>query len=380
MDNQTPESARIDLPITVESAEPHAPAAASHAARGRCTHRPQWSDLSFLSKYRVIRHLIAAAAALAVAAGCLTEGIQTMRSGLDGADDLRTALGVIAMLTAIPLAAGPIEYLRTLRSPHRPSHRVLRLHNTALFALFCFACADLADNEWLILTTIPAFALMQELRFLRFRLTDRATCATDPEGALMLRLMRKRADLDARTDEEREHHYGPRITIDGFDSWTCPHTITWAQLRTRAKIEALASNGIQHLYLLGALLVVTAVVANTERFPLPGLEGVEFTVAIGVAMGLAWMNQIAYRSAGGGPHLHRMPLSAAAWAIAAYASTGALAAATAAVLDRPYLWAVVPLALYMIYGNIDHFADCTPASTCKSRPGFTRSIQADLKA
>lgn len=384
MDNQTPESARIDLPITVESAEPHAPAAASHAARGRaCPHRLRWRDRSFLSKYATARYALIAVAALAVASACMVEGSQALRAGLGDAVDLRTRfglfLGVLAMFAAISLAAGPVEYFRTLRSAHRPNRRVFILHNVGLLVLAGFVLNMLPGREWLVFALVPALLMMQILGALRLQLTERTNCAADPGLPLMLRRQRRGVLPEPATDEERTFTYGPRVVADGFDSWECPHTTWWRQVRRRAQIHALFANAAQVVYLLGAVATGTALVVNDNRLGIPELEGVALVPFVVLAV-LAVLNNLAYQAASAGPHLHRAPMYVVAWSTIGYLLTASLAAWTAILLDRPYMWAVVPLALYLTYLLMDRTITQTPVSQCQNRPGLHPRILKELRA
>ncbi|NUQ89052.1 MAG: hypothetical protein HOQ43_11390 [Glycomyces artemisiae] len=382
MDNQTPESARIDLPITVESAEPHTPAAASHAARTRaCPHRLRWADRSFPSRYATVKNVLLAAAALAVAAGCMAEGARALQAGLGDAADFSARfglyLGVLAMFAATTLAAGPIEYLRTLRSAHRPNRRVFILHNIGLIVLAGFALTMSANREWLVFALIPPVLMMQLLGALRLQLTDRTACAADPELPPVLQRARRGVQPEPATDKERADAFGPRMVIEGFDSWACTHMVWWRQLRRRAKIRGLFADAVQSLYLLGSVAAATALVVNDERYGIPEMEGVEVIPFAAVCV-LAVLNNLAYQTATSGPHMHRPPGYVIAWSAVAYLLTASLAAWTAVLLDRPYLWAVVPSALYMIYLLADRALTQTPLSQCQARPGFHPCVLAEL--
>ncbi|PRY61085.1 hypothetical protein [Glycomyces artemisiae] len=384
MDNQTPESARIDLPITVESAEPQAPAAASHAARPRaCPHRLRWADRSFLSKYATARYALIAVAALAVAPACMVEGSQALRAGFGDDVDFRTRfgmfLGVLAMFAAISLAAGPVEYFRTLRSAHRPNRRVFILHNVGLLVLAGFVLNMLPGREWLVFALVPALLMMQILGALRLQLTERTDCAADPGLPLMLRRSRRGVLPEPDTDEERTFTYGPRVVADGFDSWECPHTTWWRQVRRRAQIHALFANAAQVVYLLGAVATGTALVVNDDRLGIPELEGVALVPFVVLAV-LAVLNNLAYQAASAGPHLHRAPMYVVVWSTIGYLLTASLAAWTAVLLDRPYMWAVVPLALYLTYLLVDRTITQTPVSQCQNRPGLHPRILKELRA
>ncbi|MEU6250974.1 hypothetical protein [Glycomyces sp. NPDC047010] len=382
MDNQTPESARIDLPITVESAEPQTPAAPTRAAAAHCVHRVRWSDRAFLSKYATARHSLVAIAAFAVAAGCMAEGAQAMSAGLDSAADFQARfgmyLGLLAMFAATTLAAGPIEYFRTLRSAHRPNRRVFILHNIGLMALGGFVFTMSPDREWLVFVLVPPVLMMQFLGALRLQLTERSSCAADPELPLVLRRARRGVQPEPATDEERTHSFGHRVVVEGFDSWKCPHMMWWRQLRRRAQLQTLLADGVQNVYLLGAIAVATALVVNDDRLGIPELEGVGLIPFVLVAV-LAVLNNLAYQAAIAGPHLHRAPMHVVVWSAAAYLLTASLAAWTAVQLDRPYLWAVVPLALYLTYLLMERTVTQTPASQCKARPGLHPRILAELK-
>ncbi|GAA1693329.1 hypothetical protein GCM10009830_46440 [Glycomyces endophyticus] len=379
MDKEPPEPARTDPPITVESAAPEP--TESDPRTAACPHRLRWTDLAGFARYSIIRRTASAAAALAVAIGALTkglEGLDGIRAGADADSLFLAATTALLIPTALALAVGPIEYLRTLRRPHRPSRTAHVLHATGLILLASAVFTAIEDRELLIFALVPGFLVMQELARLRAALTDRATCATDPALPIKLRAYRKDAPAWPTTDEERRHHLGPRIVQGEFDSWECPHWAPLSALRPWAKAESVLVLNSLYLYALGAIATGTAVAYNLDRFPIDLPHGSIATLVVGVL--LAYLNYIAYQTAFLATHMHRLSVSRYLLPFATFALTGALAAWAAAALDRPYLWAVVPLALFNIYGIVSDLVLYKPITHCRSRPELHPRVLSRLKA
>jgi hypothetical protein len=379
MDKEIQEPARIDPPITVEPAEPLTPAADTRPARGSdCPHRLRWSDLTWVARYSIARRTVFALATVAVAIGALLEGIAGLRDGLASGDVFAAGLSLWLIPTAIVLTVGPAEYLRTLRRPHQPRQGAFALYNWAFAVLAIAVFAGLPGREWLAFALIPPYTVMRELGRFRRTLSDRTSCANYPGLPMILRYMRKDAPAYPATDEERTWLLGPRLVEGDFDSWECPHWAPLSKLRRRVVAESVVLLNAVYLYALGAIATTAAAVLNLERFSLPEMnEPVIWYVA---AAGLALLNLGAYQALMGGTHMHRLDLSRYLSALATLALTAALAAWTAAVLDRHYLWATVPLALFLMYGIVRDIALYTPTWQCKSRPELHPRVQAGLKA
>lgn len=323
------------------------------------------------TKYYVAEVVVMAIGAILVAGWCLAEGLIALRSSFpDGDFDVALA-GFLATLIAVPLALGGLESLRAVRSLHRPHDAVYYLHNAALVVVAAGLIGLAPGREWIVLAVIPALAVANDLRTSRKYLRDRSTCRTDPTlPPEILAGMRKWAtdrpvdpDLAAAEAEERK----------------CRHFIEWRHLRPWALVEFFVHRALRVAYLCGAAVLYLAVLRNYSAF-LADIAGDDFVVMVLLVLVPLALNGFAYNEWHSGPYLHRLPVMYYVWSIAAYALTAALAGRAATTLDRPYFWALVPLAVASIYLTLWRAALYSDPRSCVAKPELHPRVRARLKS
>ncbi|MEV3935399.1 hypothetical protein AB0K52_05385 [Glycomyces sp. NPDC049804] len=380
MEYETPDSPRIDPPMTVESGGSRVLAEESHQARSIvCRHRLRWRELSFTSKFRTALYLVCSVAALAVAIGCLVDGGMALRAGLDSGDDPLILRGGVEVALFVPLVAGPLAYLRLWRFPHRPARSATAVHACAVLMLILLLSLSAGGREWLVLLAFPAAMVAIELRWLRRILTERSTCSTEPGRPMPLRMLTAEGTRWPVTDEQRMWVFGPRVVEPGFDSWRCAHAIFWDDLRTKAKLEWVGWAIAEPLYWAGLMLTFAAVFLHQDRLLAASPIGLHSSAPLIAAGLLAYQVQLAKRALRGRPLFHRTATAVYVHGAVGNVLIAALAAGIALELDRPYFWAVTALALYQAYSVIDLLMLETPWSSCAARPELHRRVRASLR-
>jgi hypothetical protein len=367
MDNDSPERERSDPQITVETAHSTEP---GHAARvTRCPHRIRWGDMNPATKYYMAEIVVMAIGAILVAGWCLAEGVIALRGSLPGGDFDLALAGFVATLLALPLALGGIESLRGVRSMHRPHDAVDYLHNAALVVMVVGLIVLASGREWIVLAAIPAMAVANDLRTSRKYLRDRSTCRTDP--TLPPEVLAGMSTWTADPPVDRE--------IAAVEGRLCWHFIEWKHLRPWALVEFFVHRALRLAYLGGAAVLYLAVLVDYSAFlaDLPGDDFVVMTLLVLVPLAL---HGYAYNEWRSGPYLHRLPVMYYVWSIAAYALTAALAGRAAMTLDRPYFWALVPLAAASIYLTLWRAALYSDPRSCETQPELHPRVRARLKS
>ncbi|SDL35811.1 hypothetical protein SAMN05216298_3592 [Glycomyces sambucus] len=367
---------RIDPPITVESAEPEP--FAEPARRPECAHRLTWRELTGPARLHLVLQVLSVCAVLAAAAALLTEAATALRGTLLDHDPLRYE-SVLTAVTGALLPIGPIAMLRLWQRPHRPASAAHFLFSAGLGMTMCLAVAT--RNEWLALAALPAYSLTQELGKFRRVLTDRATCASDPALPFALRFRTGELDLPA-DDTERAYLLGPRLVIGDFDSWSCPHLLTWGQIRFGARVRGIIEEVAFLLYQLGLAAAIVAILANADHFTVPVPSALNTVSVIVIAAGAGYLHRYVRKVRSVGPHRHFALTYRHDYllAFAATASGATVAGWAALALDRPYLWLTVPFALYCVYGLVENLVVNTPISQCKARPELHPIVQSWKKA
>jgi len=381
MEYETPNTPRTDPAITVESEEPQVPSPDSHRLRSpACRHRLRRRDLAFTIKFRLVILVFFSFAALAVACGCLIDGVDVLRTGLDSGDGLLILRGGVELALFPSSALGPLAYLRTWRSPHRPGFAVTWIHIFAGFTLVTLLGLIADGREWLPLFAFPAYMVSIELRRLRGMLTDRSTCATDRTMPMALRMHTTEGEKWPMTDEHRTAIFGPRVVEPGFDSWRCPHALFWDDLRRKAKLEWAAWTTGEILYWMALMLTFSAMFVHDDQLIAASpihLPSAAPLIALGVFGYLLQLGNRAIRS--GGPLLHRGDTVLFVYGAACHLLVATLAAVMALELDLPYFWAVPVLALTRAYLVVGLWVTQTPWSSCAAEPELHRTGQAALK-
>ncbi|THV21688.1 hypothetical protein [Glycomyces paridis] len=360
------EPSRPNPDITVEAAPADPDAATRSARRPACPHRVPWRDMNPIAKYFTLEQAIPTYAALAVAVLWFFKGPAILAEAM--ADFALPGLmtSAVAVAIAVALAAGAAESLRTARSLHHPDKTVYGLHQIALIAFGVVLIGAAEGREWILLAAVPAFCVYTDHRQSRAILRPRSTCAAEPdlpEGVA--------AGMYTWTYDDP-----PKPPADS-DEWECPHELEWKHLRPWAIAAFFVHRWTRLGYFFGAAAVVFAIQVNAAEFAFgPIGEGGVYGVFIFVPIVL---NSIALHE-WQTPGAHRGPLAIYVWAIGAYLLTGALAGWVALVLDRPYLWALAPLALAAAYRVVWKYAVATDRAECRTKPELHPRLQARLKS
>lgn len=324
-----------------------------------------------IARYFTLERAIPALGAFPLSAFVLYQGAVAARTAAAEGDPLSAAAGVAAVAAAVLLAVGAVEYFRMLRSMHRANRAVQVLHNVSLAVLSCGVVYLASGREWIALALIPGIAVAGELRDSRAQLRDRSTCKEDPSFP-------EDVEKGMRAwsgDGERRPVAAPAAEDD--QSWKCPHFLTWRELRPRAIAEYFAQRLLRFAYLGGTAMVVLAVLVNAPAFAMGQSNTIGVLVLlVGVPL---LLNRIAYAEGNASAYMHRQPTTVYALSLLAYAATAAVAGLAAQVLDRPYLWALVPLAACMIAQMLYRAVRFSDPATCRSQPGPLPVMQARMK-
>jgi hypothetical protein len=324
-----------------------------------------------LARYFSLESAVMATGAVSMAALVVTEAVIVFHDAMSIGGRLVPPL--LALLIAVPLALGGFESLRGLRGYHRPNDAVYYLHNVALAVLIAGLLALAPGREWIVAAAVPALAVASDLRRARVYYRDRSTCRTDPTlPPVVLSALLKRSD-DAPVDQPDSR---PEA---GVEDQVCPHIIDWKQLRAWGVAEWIAHRVIRLSYFGGTAVVLLTVAFDSAELLTFGLDDrlQELFLLVGVPMFCHLFALSEWRS---GPQMHRQSVAIYAWSIAAFAMTAGLAGWEAMVLDRPYLWAFVPLALASAYLTLWRAALYSHPSECETRPELHPRVRARLKA
>jgi hypothetical protein len=165
----------------------------------------------------------------------------------------------------------------------------------------------------------------------------------------------------------------------GVEGRVCPHTIAWNQLRPWAMAEWIVHRQLRLAYFGGAAVVLLTAAFDSAEVLTFGLDD-RFQELLLLVVLPMFCNLFALSEGRSGPQMHRQSVATYAWSIAAFAMTAGLAGWEAMVLDRPYLWAIVPLALASAYLTLWRAVLFSHPSECETRPELHPRIRARLKA
>jgi hypothetical protein len=227
-------------------------------------------------------------------------------------------------------------------------------------------------REWIVAAAVPALGVASDLRSSRIYYRDRSTCRTDPTlPPVVLSAMLKWSD-DAPADQS---HSRPET---GVEVRVCPHIIDWKRLRPWGVAEWIVQRIIRLAYFGGTAVVLLTVAFDSAELLTFGLDD-RFQELLLLVVLPMFCNLLALSEWRSGPQMHRLSVATYAWSIAAFAMTAGLAGWGATVLDRPYLWAIVPPALASIYLTLWRAVLFSHPSECETRPELHPRIRARLK-
>jgi hypothetical protein len=364
---------RSDPRITVEIAPGTEPTQAASRAipRPGCPHRVKWRDFNPVAKYFMLENLALTIGAVPVAVLCFALGVNGMREALQLGSSEKAVLPFLAILVSVPLALGGIASLWSNQRFHRPNAVVYVLHTVAFVVLVAGLIALSRDREWILLAAVPGLAVMNDLRDSRARLRDRSTCRTDPTlPPEFLEAAFKWSD-DGPAEDSRPP------TRTGTGEWVCPHHIVWKQLRPWAFAEFVVHRAIRFAYFGGTAMLLLAVWHGSDELPTGPLDDRAAMLAL-VLVPLVF-NLIAFNEWNSGPNMHRQQVVVYVWCIVAFGSTAALAGWTATVLDRSYLWSIVPLAACSIYLTLWRAVLYSDPLSCENEPDLHPRVRARLR-
>lgn len=384
MDNKTPEPVRIDPPMTVEAAEPYAAEPRRRAPKAAaCAHRTSWRRFPPVVRLSLAEQDLHAAATAAVALALLLSGAILLYGGdprswsLPGLDEVPLAAGAIQIATGLLLIPGPAAVFTIHRFPHRPRLGARNLHLLGSMLLIGQLFLLVPEREWAALLAIPPYVVFAKLGVMRRILTDPRTCRAEPGLPPVLKAWRLGGIDTPQNDAEREFAYGPRIQVPGYDSWTCTHVDVWNRRTLRAKIETVLSGHLYDLYTIGGFVAAVAALLHADRLREPlGLDRSVFIVCVGVAVAL---NLYVRQVWNGSVQLHRGPIANYWWAGLAVTATTALAGWEALLLDRPYLWAALPIGVLMLIDLAESARVLTLFDRCKANPELHPRMRARLR-
>lgn len=367
------EPPRSDPQITVEIAQGTEPTQAASRAipRPGCPHRIRWRDLNPVAKYSTLENLALTVGSVPVAVLCYAEGVNGMRHALQSGSPEGLVVSLLAILVSVPLALGGIVSLWTNQRLHRPNAAVHRLHTVAFVVLVAGLIALSPGREWILLAAVPALAVMLDLRDSRARLRDRSTCRIDPTLPPEFLAAALKWSDDGLAEDPRPHSGA------GTEERVCPHYIVWKQLRPWAFAEFLVQRAIRSAYFGGTAMLLLAVWGGSDQLPTGTLD--DRLAMLSLVVVPLVLNLIAFNEWNSGPNMHRQQIVVYVWCIVAFGSTAALAGWTAVLLDRPYLWSIVPLAACSMYLTLWRAALYSDPQTCAFEPELHPRLRARLK-